>query len=205
MRKYSGLMPTHWAFKTRGWETRGCNGLTNTHWTFKKPSGLEPVLRCKPSTYQHMVSTNNSFYPVDQSGSRWRNDHLISSCWYQWRGTPYRSSVPAISHQRVLRGSLVSLQSLTGEMMCRSVVPPCGWQLVPSDTTMEAGGVSLGVCVCVCVCNKGCGMCYPVYAMVHIKDPLLLIGKSSLCGGSRCPFSLSEWSLTICLTPYNHK
>ena len=32
-------------------------------------------------------------------------------------------------------------------------------------------------------CNKGCGMCYPVYGMVHIKEPLLLIGKSSLSGG----------------------
>ena len=44
-----------------------------------------------------------------------------------------------------------------------------------------------------------------VCAMVHIKEPLLLIGKSSLCGGSGFPFSLSEWSLTICLTPYNRK
>ena len=54
-------------------------------------------------------------------------------------------------------------------------------------------------------CNKGRGMCYPVCGMVHIKEPLLLIGKSSLCGGSGFPFSLSEWSLTICLTPYNCK
>ena len=46
-------------------------------------------------------------------------------------------------------------------------------------------------------------MCYPVCGMVHIKEPLLLIDKSSLCGGSGFPFSLSEWSLTICLTPYN--
>ena len=29
-------------------------------------------------------------------------------------------------------------------------------------------------------CNKGCCMCYPVCGMVHIKEPLLLIGKSSL-------------------------
>ena len=29
-------------------------------------------------------------------------------------------------------------------------------------------------------CNKGRGMCYPVCGMVHIKEPLLLIGKSSL-------------------------
>ena len=49
------------------------------------------------------------------------------------------------------------------------------------------------------------GMFYPVCGMVHIKEPLLLIGKSSLCGGSGFPFSLSEWSLTICLTPYNRK
>ena len=49
-------------------------------------------------------------------------------------------------------------------------------------------------------CNKGCGMCYPVCGMMHIKEPLLLIGKSSLCGGSGFPLSLSVWSFTICLT-----
>ena len=26
-------------------------------------------------------------------------------------------------------------------------------------------------------CNKGCGMCYPVCGMMHIKEPLLLIGN----------------------------
>ena len=46
-------------------------------------------------------------------------------------------------------------------------------------------------------CNKGRGMCYPVCGMVHIKEPLLLIGKSSPCGGSGFPLSLSEWSFTI--------
>ena len=54
-------------------------------------------------------------------------------------------------------------------------------------------------------CNKGRGMCYPVCGMVHIKEPLLLIGKSSPCGGSGFPLSLSEWSFTICPTPYNRK
>ena len=54
-------------------------------------------------------------------------------------------------------------------------------------------------------CNKGRGMCYPVCGMVHIKEPLLLIEKSSPCGGSWFPLSLSEWSFTICLTPYNRK
>ena len=54
-------------------------------------------------------------------------------------------------------------------------------------------------------CNKGHGMCYPVYGMMHIKEPLLLIGKSSLCGGSGFSLSLSEWSFTICPMPYNRK
>ena len=49
-------------------------------------------------------------------------------------------------------------------------------------------------------------MCYPVCGMVHIKDPLLLIEKSSLySGGSGFPLSLSEWFFTICPTPYNRK
>ena len=49
-------------------------------------------------------------------------------------------------------------------------------------------------------CNKSCGMCYPVCEMMHIKEPLLLIEKSSPCGGSGFPLSLSDWSFTICLT-----
>ena len=40
---------------------------------------------------------------------------------------------------------------------------------------------------------------------VHIKEPLLLIGKSSPCGGSGFPLSLSAWYFTICPTPYNRK
>ena len=37
--------------------------------------------------------------------------------------------------------------------------------------------------------NKGLGMCYPVCGMMHIKEPLLLIGKSSPCSGSGFPLS----------------
>ena len=53
-------------------------------------------------------------------------------------------------------------------------------------------------------CSTTGGMCYHVCGMVHIKEPLLLIGKSSPCsGGSGFPLSLSEWFFTICPTPYN--
>ena len=40
---------------------------------------------------------------------------------------------------------------------------------------------------------------------VHINESLLLIGKRSPCGGSGFHLSLSEWSFTICPTPYNRK
>ena len=39
--------------------------------------------------------------------------------------------------------------------------------------------------------NKGRSMYYPVCGMMHIKESLLLIGKSSPCGGSGFPLSLS--------------
>ena len=39
--------------------------------------------------------------------------------------------------------------------------------------------------------NKGCDMCYPVCGMVNVKEPLLLIGKSSTgSGSSGFPLSL---------------
>ena len=48
-------------------------------------------------------------------------------------------------------------------------------------------------------------MYYPVSGMMHIKEPLLLIGKSMLCGGSGFLLWQSEWFFTICLTPDNRK
>ena len=53
--------------------------------------------------------------------------------------------------------------------------------------------------------NKGRGMCYPFCGMMHIKQPLLLIRNSSLCGGSVFTLSLSEWSFIMCSTQYNRK
>ena len=63
---------------------------------------------------------------------------------------------------------------------------------------MWGGGGPIELFIVPAWCNKSRGM-------VHIKEPLLLIDKSSLCGGSGFPFSLSEWSFTICLTPYNRR
>ena len=54
-------------------------------------------------------------------------------------------------------------------------------------------------------CNKGHGMYYPVCAMMHIKEPLLLIAKHNPCVGSGFPLSLSEGFFTICLKLYNHR
>ena len=38
---------------------------------------------------------------------------------------------------------------------------------------------------------------YPVCGMVYIKDPLVLIGKSSPCGSSGFHLWLSSWSFTV--------
>ena len=38
-----------------------------------------------------------------------------------------------------------------------------------------------------------------VCGMMRIKESLLLIGRSSTCGNSRFPLSLSAWSFTICM------
>ena len=49
---------------------------------------------------------------------------------------------------------------------------------------------------------KGCGMYCSVYGKVHIKDSLLLIEKSSLCGGSGFP-SKKCVNVTIWMTSNN--
>ena len=42
-------------------------------------------------------------------------------------------------------------------------------------------------------------------AVVHIKDPMLLIGKESSCSsGNRFPISSHKLSFNTCPTPYNH-
>ena len=50
-----------------------------------------------------------------------------------------------------------------------------------------------------------CGMYYPNYGMMHIKDPLLLIKRVAHVVVEAGFLSLSEWSFTIHPTPNNHK
>ena len=52
---------------------------------------------------------------------------------------------------------------------------------------------------------QGRGMCYPICGMMHIKEYLLLIGKSNPYANSGFSRSLSEWSFTMCPMPYNRK
>ena len=66
------------------------------------------------------------------------------------------------------------------------------WILLHGESILHGGSIySLGYFPFQLVVHnwsiKGCGMCCPDYRKVHIKDPLLLIGKSSLCGDSRSP------------------
>ena len=54
----------------------------------------------------------------------------------------------------------------------------------PVGVTMGGGGACPPPIHTIDWCNKGRGMYYPVCGMMHIEEPLLLIEKSSLCGGS---------------------
>ena len=56
------------------------------------------------------------------------------------------------------------------------------------------------------ISHSGCGIYYLVCRMVHIKNLLLVIRKSSPWSGGKCFFLLlSECSFTICWIQYNHK
>ena len=44
-------------------------------------------------------------------------------------------------------------------------------------------------------CNKGRGVGYPINGMMYIKEPLLLIGKSSPCGGSSMMVISNEYNI----------
>ena len=46
-------------------------------------------------------------------------------------------------------------------------------------------------------CTKGSGMWYRVYGMVHVKEPLLLLGKSSPGGGSGFPLLSASLNYTF--------
>ena len=55
-------------------------------------------------------------------------------------------------------------------------------------------------------CSKGRGMCYPVYGMMLIKEPSLLIGKIAHVAATDFLFRYQSGPLPLlCLTPYNHK
>ena len=149
------------------------------------------VLLYAPSHRQD--STYHSLcYTIRGALAGTRNSSMGSDCWWNFRG-----------------GVSLSFHSLfTGGARCSSVVRAFAYgvrdrRINPSwwthwaisrssrcSTTVAAKAV---VCVILSV------------GVMHIKEPFLLIRKSSLCGSSGFPLSLSEWSFTICLTPYNCK
>ena len=72
-----------------------------------------------------------------------------------------------VHHEGLIRQPIALLANVLPQS-CISLLPLISFQPVLDDW-----------------CNKGCGMYYPVCGMMHIKEPLLLIGKSSPYGGSR--------------------
>ena len=88
---------------------------------------------------------------------------------------------PILEQDIVLRGRALMVQWVVGSVL-RGVDPLSCFSFQPVFHDW---------------CNKGRGVYYSVCGMMHIKEPLLLIRKSSLCGGSGFFLSLSEWSFTV--------
>ena len=93
------------------------------------------------------------------------------------------------------RGELVGTRN-------SSTGPPCGIDPTIYHTTIRRRRTTSRSST---IRVKGSCIYYSDCEMVHIKEPLLLIGESSPCGGSGFTHSLCEWSFTICPTPYSIK
>ena len=155
------------------------------------------LTHCHGDLYQQQVYCTSSRFTVPAAGLLYQQQVYCTSS---------RFTVPAaglLYQQQVYIDRSVTNDTCHAGTRCKSVRSWCDGS---SDRSFMGGG-----CVCSGVdplnnfsfqpvlhdwCNKGCGMYYPVCGMVHIKEPLLLIGKSRPCGGSRFPFSL------FCPLPY---
>ena len=84
---------------------------------------------------------------------------------------------PFQPHIVILQTDVVCIDFRTGAR-CSSVVRAFAHGAISRSRQCTTTGVTKAV---VCVCR-----------ILHIKEPLRLIGKSSPCGGSRFPLSLSE-------------
>ena len=112
----------------------------------------------------------------------------------------------------VIKNNYLSKNTQTDIQTKENLVWKC--QFMPELLPMEDTCCSswLWICTLTISCSSQCSMtgvtmamvCVILSGMVHIKDPLLLIERSSPCsGGSGFSLLLSAWSLTICSTPHN--
>ena len=79
--------------------------------------------------------------------------------------------------QHVIKIEFLHNVALKDLFLCLCQTSSCSSQCSPTGVTKAVVRVILSI------------------TMIHIKEPLLLIRKSSLCGGSRFPVLISEWSL----------
>ena len=96
----------------------------------------------------------------------WQSCDLVAGTTYNTHGLSYYFVAHSIAYP-LLKRSVVGSILLSG--------PSCSLGYFPFQPVVHNWFI------------KGCGMYCSVYGKVHIKDPLLLIEKSSLCGGSGFP------------------
>ena len=87
--------------------------------------------------------------------------------------------------------------SSDGRVLCWKGLDPPAWRIIPVLWMPLQFGLFSILMTGPQLVHQGL-WCYPVCGKVLIKDLLLLIGKSSLCGDTRCP-PKKYVTMTICL------
>ena len=118
--------------------------------------------RCRHIDYSFRLTARVLLYAPSH-----RQDSTYHSLCYTSRGPPGGGDVAQSIARPPLKRSVVGSILLSG--------PSCSLGYFPFQPVVQNWFI------------KGRGMYCSVYGKVHIKDPLLLIEKSSLCGGSGFP------------------
>ena len=136
--------------------------MWNVHLRLNKPTCCQSF--GNPSTLPASLVTHSNGRSLDLSPTQYLHwNHLLLACTLRTQERDVAQSIACPPLKRSVVGSIL----LSG--------PSCSLGYFPFQPVVHNWFI------------KGRGMYCSVYGKVHIKDPLLLIEKSSLCGGSGFP------------------
>ena len=165
----------------------------------------EEALCCHYIGYSFQLETRDPFYALSH-----RQDSIYHGLCYTSRGALVgtRNSSMGPPHEGSIQQPIAPWVNTTTELNLAPFIHSIAyvWQDIQTTrSVLFCSGILNQAIFQPVVHNwfiKGCGMYCSVYGKVHIKDPLLLIEKSSLRGGSGFP-SKKCVNVTIWMTSNN--